>query len=196
MFCKTVMVLMVALCLSSQPMVTPTNSGEDQSTNEGCAKRRAIAYLLGWESTLLEAQPSRRQQFLPTIKVRLRALGLRLKHPLAYYFHYPVIDKGVRAESFAVEVMALLKQTDPELANHFTVARYLLLVLRDNERSETRKREKVAGFVPFLDIPRSLQQLPEQDLNAWAYDVHDYFDWVVSRKRRLDLGSLPSVPHP
>jgi len=198
MYCRAVTALVVALCLSSHGMVAPTTSGKVQSPNGTEVKRKAVAYLLGWDSTLLivEAKPSRRQGYLSIIKLQLRALGVRLKHPLAYYFHYPVLDQGLRAQSFADEVTALLKQKSPELADHFAVARDLLLILSNSGTSEGAKRKDITAMIPRLDIPRELQRLPDQDLLGWANDVHEYFDGIVSSKQRLNLGSLPSTSPP
>lgn len=133
--------------------------------------------LLGWDSKLVLIQKTAggRQQYLANIRSEVHQLNLSLTHPVEYYFHYPVTDEGLRAQTFADETMALLKNVDPDIANHFGVAHNLLLSIRHTDLPEALRREELEELVQFLDIPADLKHKPEEGIVTWVDEIHQYF---------------------
>jgi hypothetical protein len=155
-------------------------------TGRTSLERKASAFLLGWDSKLLivERTQSGRQEYLSNIKRQLHELGLAPKHPTEYYFQYPIKDGGLRAQEFSDEVMAQLRKSDSDVANHFAVAHNLLLTIAHTETPEVTRRAEIAELVTFLDLPDDLKKMPAADLMNWIGDIHDYFAATARQQQR------------
>lgn len=166
-----------SLLPSSTAIATPVMF-QGPKTNWTEQQRKAIAFLLGWNSKALLVQTTAkdRQRCLLSIKLQVRELGLVLEHPVEYYFEYPTADEGARVQEFAAETLVQLRKTNTKVANHFGAAHNLILILAHNEEPEPTRKSKLHALMLFLDIPDALKQVPDRNLLGWATRIKDYFE--------------------
>ena len=181
--------IVLAVILIGRPITLCAARSQTQQSYGTDKQRKAIAFLLGWDSKLVLVQKTTggRQQYLANIRSEVHQLNLSLTHPVEYYFHYPVTDEGLRAQAFADETMALLKNVDPDSANHFGVAHNLLLSIRHTDMPEAIRREELEELVQFLDIPADLKKKPEEGIVTWVDEIHQYFLLTAHRQVKTRL---------
>jgi hypothetical protein len=171
--------------LQPGPMVTASVVRvHRQEANKTQQRRKAIAFLLGWNSKvlLLEKTAAGRRRYLSTIKAELDALRVTLKLPVEHYFERPESDDGRRLQAFSAETLAVLKKTNTAVANHFGAAHNLLLTLAHTELPATTRKAKLQALMAFLDMPDDLKQVPDRNLLDWANRINHYFQSCLIRE--------------
>jgi hypothetical protein len=180
--------LIVCLLLPSSktPAATVSLEAPKAKTTLTEKQRKAMAFVLGWNSKmiLVERNAKDRKRFFLAIQRQVGELGVRLRHPLDYYFTDPIIDQGISAQAFTEETFTQLKKTNIDVANHFGAAHNLLLNLRQAETPISIRKLELQELATVLDMPDELKQVPDTGIPEWATAIEVYFESCLPRPSR------------